>query len=256
MLPYRSTNDMDNVTKNPSFQVLCQYFKKHVRTLNSKDAIEAVKILCYLKVPVESLIMQSVLQIIRGKVNELNIREIMFLHFVLTKLDTRNHLVDALKLALPLAFQIHLPLELDRDDLPLLRDMLSYACTHELPDRCVNNIVTGLLLHNNVMNEKIAKNIIWSLTYGNCTVEIYPTRVQLLTVCFDVMRENMDKFNYDDILRTTGKLKSRILQKHPEYYNERFMDAVADYVVRNDMDFEKSMLIARILSRVVSWLKT
>lgn len=216
------------------------------------EAIEATKVLSYLNVPVNSLIVQTMLQLIRSNINSLTIRQVMFLDFLLTRFDAKNHLVDALKLALPLVFQINLPMQLDNQDLPLLRDMLSFCCTHDLPDRCVNNVVTGLLLHDQVIDGQVARSIVWSLCDVNCTEERFPTRVQLLHICYDILSQNLSQLCYDDVLRTAAKIKGRILEKHPEYYHEMFMDAVAGYVVDNDVEFEKALLIGRVLSRIVS----
>ncbi|XP_026760632.2 uncharacterized protein LOC113519672 [Galleria mellonella] len=243
-------DDTENLIKNPAFNILCQNFKRYAPALDVNESIEATKVLSYLKVPVDSLIVQTLLQMIRCNINMINTRQIMFLHFILRRFDTKNHLVDALKLALPLAFQIHLPLELDNDDLPLLRDMLAYSCAHYLPDRCINNIVTGLLLHDQHINAQIAKSVIWSLCQINCTEEVYPTRVQLLHICYDILSRHIDDLTYEDVLKTAAKIKGRILEKHPEYYHELLMDRIADYVVNHNMEFEKGLLVARVLSRI------
>lgn len=249
---FHSSHETENVIKDPAFGVLCQNFKKQARALDINETIEATKFLSFLGVPCDSLIVQTLLQLIRCNIDSINIRQIMFLDFMLTRFDSKNHLVDALKLALPLAFQIHLPLELDNRDLPLLRDMLSYCCTHDLPDRCINNVVTGLLLHDQTIDAQVAKSIIWSLCQINCTEEIFPTRVQLLHICYDILMQSLDTLTYDDVLRTAAKIKGRVLEKHPEYYHEQLMDAIANYVVKNEVEFEKGLLVARVLSRIVS----
>ncbi|VVD01464.1 unnamed protein product [Leptidea sinapis] len=236
------SHDPEAITKDPSFGVLCQNFKKHARALDVNETIEAVKVLSYLKVPVDSLLVQTLLQLIRCNINMISIRQIMFLDFLLAQFDSKNHLVDALRLALPLAFQIHLPLELDHQDLPLLRDMLMYACFHDLPDRCINNIVTGLLLHDQAIDAYVAKSVIWSLCDTNCTEHVYPTRVQLLHICCDILTQQVDKLRYEDVLRTAAKLKGRILEKHPEYYHQQLMDAIAGYVIKTELPFEKETL--------------
>ncbi|KAJ2944697.1 hypothetical protein O0L34_g4054 [Tuta absoluta] len=242
--------DNETLIKDPTFGLLCQSFKKHARGLEVNETIEAIKVLSYLGVSVDSLIMQTLLQMIRCEINRLNIRQIMFVDFLLSKFDSKNHLVDALRLALPLAFQIHLSYEIDNEDIMLLKDMLSYSCTHDLPDRCVNNIVTGLLLHDQRIDAQIAKSVIWSLCQINCTESVYPTRVQLLHICYDILTQSIDKLSYDDVLRTAAKIKGRVLEKHPEYYHEQIVDAIANYVVNNKIEFEKGLLVARVLSRI------
>ncbi|KAG6442049.1 hypothetical protein O3G_MSEX002115 [Manduca sexta] len=244
------THNTDDLIRDPAFGVLCQNFKKHARSIDVNEAIEATKFLSFLGVPVDSLIIQTMLQIIRCEINTINIRQIMFLDFILNRFEEKNHLVDALKLALPLAFQIHLPLEIDNDDLPLLRDMLAYCCSHDLPDRCINNVVTGILLHNQAIDAQIAKYITWALCQVNCTAEVFPTRAKLLNNCLVIMTQKLHELPYDDILRTAAKLKGRILEKHPEYYNEQLMDGIADYVVKNNLEFDKVLLVARVLSRI------
>lgn len=243
---------MNSLIKDPAFGILCQNFKKHARALDINEAVEAVKVLSYLKVPVDSLIVQTMLQLIRHDINLINIRQIMFLDFLLDRFDRKNHLVDVLKLALPLAFQIHLPLELDNEDLPLLKEMLLYCCNHDLPDRCINNVVTGLLLHDQVIDAQTAKSIVWSLCQINCTEQLFPTRVQLLHICLDILVQRIDELPYSDVLRTVNKIKSRILEKHPEYYHEQLLDAAADYVIRHSVNFDDALLTARGLCRVVS----
>ncbi|KAI5634593.1 hypothetical protein NE865_12718 [Phthorimaea operculella] len=242
--------DSETLIKDPTFGLLCHSFKKHARGLQVNETIEAIKVLSYLGVSVDSLIMQTMLQMIRCEINSLNIRQIMFVDFLLSKFDTKNHLVDALRLALPLAFQIHLSYEIDNEDIMLLKDMLSYCCTHDLPDRCINNIVTGLLLHDQRIDAQIAKSIIWSLCQINCTEAVYPTRVQLLHICYDILTQSIDKLSYDDVLRTAAKIKGRVLEKHPEYYHEQIVDAIANYVVNNKVEFEKGLLVGRVLSRM------
>lgn len=232
--------------------MLCQNIKKHARALDVNDAIEATKVLSFLGVPEDSLIIQTMLQLIRTNINTLNIRQIMFVDFILSRFDRKSNLVDALRLALPLAFQIHLPMELDTQDLPLLKDMLAYCCSHDLPDRCINNVVTGLLLHDQAMDAHAAKSVVWSLCQVNCTEEVFPTRVQLLHICYDILTQSLEQLSYDDVLRTAAKIKGRILEKHPEYYHEQLIDAIAGYVVEKKIGFEKSLLVARVLSRIVS----
>ncbi|XP_052744126.1 uncharacterized protein LOC112050548 isoform X2 [Bicyclus anynana] len=247
---YNKDMDTDAIIKDPTFGVLCQNFKKHARALEVNETIEAIKVLSFLKVPADSLILQTMLQMIRCNINTLNTQQIMFVHFLLSQFDGKNHLVDALKLALPLAFQIHLPLELDNQDLFLLRDMLIYCCSHDLPDRCINNVVTGLLLHDQAISPQMSKSIIWALCQINCTEQTFPTRTQLLHKCCDILTQSIDSLAYDDVLRTAARLKGRILEKHPEFYHQQLMDAIANYVINNDVEFEKGLLVARVLSRI------
>lgn len=240
----------EKLVTNPVFGDLCQNFKKHARALDVNEAIEATKVLSFLKVPADSIVVQTMLQIIRCYINMINVRQIMFLDYLLTKFEGSNHLVDALKLALPLAFQIHLPLEMDSKDLTMLKDMLAFSCTHDLPDRYIDEIVTALLLHDQAIDAQVAKSLIWSLCQVNCTEELFPTRAQLLHICYDILTQSIPHLRYEEILATAARIKGRILVKHPEYYHEQLMDAIASYMVENKVCFEKGLLVSRIMSRI------
>lgn len=234
--------------------MLCQNLKKQARVLDVNEAIEAIKVLSFLKVPANSIIFQTMLQMIRSNINLMNTPQIMFLDFLLTQCNEKSHLIDALKLALPLAFQIHLPLELDSRDPHLLREMLVYCCTHDLPDRCINNVVTGLLLNDQNLTAQMAKSIVWALCLTNCSETLFPTRTQLLHVCCDILVHSIDDLTFDDVLRTAARLKAKVADRFFEYYNMELMDAIGDYVVDNDVEFEKALLVARVLSKIVSIL--
>lgn len=232
--------------------MLCQNLKKQARVLDVNEAIEAIKVLSFLKVPANSIIFQTMLQMIRSNINLMNTPQIMFLDFLLTQCNEKSHLIDALKLALPLAFQIHLPLELDSRDPHLLREMLVYCCTHDLPDRCINNVVTGLLLNDQNLTAQMAKSIVWALCLTNCSETLFPTRTQLLHVCCDILVHSIDDLTFDDVLRTAARLKAKVADRFFEYYNMELMDAIGDYVVDNDVEFEKALLVARVLSKIAS----
>lgn len=236
--------------KDPGFNVLVQNLKKQARNLDINECIEAIKILSYLRVPLNSFILQTLLQLIRCNINFMNIRQIMFLSFVLSKYKGSNHLVDALNLALPLVFQIHLPLEIDQEDLPMLKEMLTFACRNNSPDRCINNIVTGILLNFDSIDVFTAKSIVWALSETNCTGEIYPTRAKLLQLCFDILSKDMDRLSCEEVSVTTARISSRILEKHPEFYHEKYVDAVADYAIEKRLDFNRGFGIAKNLSRI------
>ncbi|KAJ8723617.1 hypothetical protein PYW07_007597 [Mythimna separata] len=246
----QSGTDPAILLSSPTFETLCQKFKRHARALDVNQALEATKILSFLKVPTDSTVVQTMLQLLRCYINMMNVRQIMFLDFLLSKFDHKNHLVDALKLALPLAFQIRLPLELDSKDMPLLKDMLAYSCLHNLPDRYIDDIVTGLLLHDQVIDAQIAKSIILSLCQVNCTEEIFPTRVQLLHICYDILTQKVEHLSYEEVVLLATKIKSRLVEKHPEYYHEQLMDAVANSVVTRAVGFDKALMVARVLSRI------
>lgn len=246
----QSGTDPEQLVTNPTFGVLCQKFKRHARALDVNEALEATKVLSYLEVPTDSTVVQTMLQLLRCYINMMNLRQIMFLDFLLTKFDHKNHLVDALKLALPLAFQIHLPLEIDTKDMVLLKDMLAYSCLHNLPDRYIDEIVTGLILHDQAIDALIAKSIIVSLCQVNCTEERFPVRVQLLHICYDILTQRVDQLSYEEMLMLTAKIKSRIVEKHPEYYHEQLMDAVGNSVVARGVDFDKGLQVARVFSRI------
>ena len=103
----KSTLRSDQILKHPRFAELCQNVRFESRTFLMNDITECLKILTYLGVHTNSEIITVLLQLIRHQINDVTLDHIVFLSFILKKLD-RTPLVEALQIALPMLLQIQI----------------------------------------------------------------------------------------------------------------------------------------------------
>lgn len=109
---------------------LCNELKKRIRTLDVSEAVVALGALLKLNVPTQTVIFESLLQIIRSNINSLTIDDVISL-----QIDLRNAkktpLVEAIQIALPTIFEIQLR-RIDRSNINLLAMCLVFATKLEI----------------------------------------------------------------------------------------------------------------------------
>jgi len=74
---------------------------RHIKIMKTYDIIECLKVFIHFKVVTNSLLMQSLLQMIRINVNDISLENIIFIVFLLKKMNSIP-LRNASLIALPL----------------------------------------------------------------------------------------------------------------------------------------------------------
>nr|CAD7260599.1 unnamed protein product [Timema shepardi] len=134
----------------PEFAKLCRKLKTQARTFNINETVDALKIISYMGVHSSSIIVQTLLQLIRHQVNDLSLQQIVFLEFVLKRMKSSS-LTDALRIALPLVFEAQLETKIDRSNPSQLAELLYYSghVSMDLLDYLCERVVeNGTLLEN------------------------------------------------------------------------------------------------------------
>ncbi|GBP49834.1 hypothetical protein EVAR_83783_1 [Eumeta japonica] len=217
---------------DPIFQSFCGTYAKRARGLHTHQLVEATRALARLRAPADSLPVAITLQLLRCQLDQLDVRQIMRLdNFVrlFNDIGGHSHLVDALQEALPLAFNMRLPLEFDPDDPHFLGKTLLYACGRAQHPVCIKQLVNALLEYENTLNAHVAADIIVALCDVNCTEKMYPERAQLLRICGDRLAQSLPNLMYGQVARVAGALGPRLRNSHVEYYHEELIDAIGLY---------------------------
>lgn len=217
--------------------------------MDSFEIIEILKILTYFEVPGNSAIFQVLLQLIRRDINRLELKQVMFLDFVLQKSE-KTYLSESLKLALPLVFQLQLEEQMDHENIPHLVDLLKYACHHNIPEKHINNILTCLLLQNDNIDMNYIPSIMWSM----CTIRHMNSSkqfVKLFPILSNRLASNIYELSYEKIISLINVLRDSIIEMD-FFYNEKLFNAFSNYIIKNDLGFEKGIQIAVISTRIVS----
>lgn len=233
------------ITKNPHFERLCRSLKYQAGALQVNEAIESLKVLSFLGIQADSVIMQTLLQIIRHKINELTLQQIIFLEFLLKQFKS-TPLVEALKIAVPLVFEIQLPYQVDKDNVKALCDYFQYASTNSVSSKCIEYLCSSLLTTENSFDTKIASSIAWSICDLDADVFFEP----LLLKSLDFLVLNVYSMKFGDLETTLSKLSKKFSTKTPFYYHEIFFDVCANLVTEKDLGFHYAVYILRKFFKV------
>ncbi|RZC32596.1 uncharacterized protein BDFB_000924, partial [Asbolus verrucosus] len=226
------------------FHKLCRQLRNHSASIELNDTIEALKVVSYVGVPSDTTIVQVLLQLIRHNINLLNLQQIIFLDFLLSQFKS-SPLVDALKIALPIVFEIHLSTKMEYDNISHLADYLFFASRNRMNEGSVEKIVNALMTYSEY-DAKIAKSVIWSI----CDMENNNLFRPLIKRAIDSLMVHLDELDFNCMETTLSKLIARYSRKSSYFYDETFYDSCADYVIDKDLGYKHSIYVLRKFSRV------
>lgn len=199
----KNIKNTNRIEKHIGFVRLCEVLNRDVRLMKIRDVIETLKILVYFQTQSNSFLIQSLLQMIRASVNEMSLQDIVFVVFLLKKMNI-TPLRDALLIALPLVFEIQLPTKLDPDDLSLLIWSLRFITEQNIQNPDIHDrIFKSLLKHENTLDVQKAKLIFYNL----CNMsELSPIAHKMLCNIQDILISKAKELNEDDVINILEKL--------------------------------------------------
>lgn len=233
--------------KHPDFGKLCSHLRSQIGLLEVRDTIESLKVMSFMGVSSNGTIVQVLLQILRHKVNELSLQQIIFVDFILNQMKP-SPISDALLIALPIVFEIQLPIKMDRDNIFQLVDCLQYISKKKVSEKCVETVVNSILKCPAEIDAKLAVGIIWSITDMKADEFFEP----LLNMALEHLIPSMNTLPFNEIETTLGKLVNKFTPKLTFYYNERYFDKCAMYVIDKDLGLESATFVLRKFNKIVS----
>lgn len=224
--------------------------KKVAPNLTENNVVELIKIFNFLGVESNSEIFLVLLNLIRYQINELTLDHIIFLDFILQKLK-QAPIVDALKMALPMLFQIHLNNQLDHDNLPRLLDYLKYASNnvHDINKKSLNSLVSAITLNSQNLNANEAKQIVWSLSRWK---QIEPISERLLSNAYDLLCKHVKEMKLNDLELLVTRMTIKCSEKQEAFYHDEFLTRVIEETINQNADFLNSCYLLTDLLRIVS----
>lgn len=165
---------------------------------------------------------------------------------MLKKFDS-TPLVEALRIALPILFQINLSTKIDHENIPQLTDFLAFASKNNVNDQCTMNIVSALTIHGTKLTGDHVMSIIWSLAEMRNYQAAYS---KLLSNAFFAINRNFEKISFHNQETTLDKMTQRIMNNFPDFYNEQFINSCAINSVEMDVGFKNSIYILKKLNKI------
>lgn len=109
-----------NLTNSKEFNQICKVICKNIRSLNIYDTINILQNLLFLNVPSDTVIIQTLLQLIRTSLNDLTVGQIMILYNMLYKVEA-TPLIKVLLPALSHVFNERAQIELNSNSINLFQ---------------------------------------------------------------------------------------------------------------------------------------
>lgn len=199
----KEVKDTQNIKKHIGFIRLCKILNKNIRLMKTNDIIEILKIFIYFKFPSHSILIQSLLQMIRTTINELSLQNIMFLNFLLKKMDS-TPLRDALLIALPLVFEAQLPTKLDSQNIANLIWSLRYVNENNINNAETKDIIfKSLWKYENDLDEQTASSIFYNL----CSMYVLPPiAFEVLSKVQKILITNAKHLSVEEVIKILEKL--------------------------------------------------
>lgn len=242
-----TTIQTSHILRHPDFEKLCRKLKSTSRTIELNELIESLKFLSYLGVNTNSEITVILLNLIRQKINEIELNQIVFLNFLLGKFGS-TPLIEALKIALPILFEINLSVKLDHENIPQLTEFLGYIAKNQINDKCTMNVISALTLHGNQLDPNIASSIIWSLASIR---NFQPQYERLLKNAFACVVGNIDDLTFEIIETTLMRVIDKYsINQTPSFYNEEFFERCAEIIIKRNMDFISAIFILKKFNKI------
>ncbi|KAL6417581.1 hypothetical protein ACFW04_013571 [Cataglyphis niger] len=243
----RNIKDIQIIGKHIGFIRLCEVLNKDIRLMKTNDIIEILKVFTYFKIPTNSILIQSLLQMIRTTINEISLRDIIFIFFLLKKMDS-TPLRDALLIALPLVFQAQLPTKLDSEDIVLLTWSLRFACENNLNNPIIQDTILKSLWKYENLDVQTALSIFRSLCYIS---HLSPIVFDVLSDVQKILIANAKQLNIREIIKTLEKLVFAITNNREhgcKFYNETLIDACVNSALSSNINFSSGISLLKLLN--------
>lgn len=238
------------------FQDLCHRILKSSRNMEVQDLVSLLQYLCRLEVPAQSKLVQSILQLLRHSINDMDLRIIVHLEFLLRKLPL-TPLSHGMRLAIPLILENSIAQEpIDTLTLKQLSQILALCVSGKV--RNVGLILQEIYKRGSIRSGRVAVSFLWSL------VEMYTqegkqisltkdeelTREVILKECLQVVARKLEMFQVNQIETTLHKISRAYENKDFYSYNEQFFNALAVYCIKKDIGFTRVAHIIRKLLKM------
>lgn len=161
-----------NLMKNIHFEKLCSHTLRIMRTMSPRNLYQLLSHLEYLAVPVNTVIFKSLLVMIKNRMNEFTLAEIVMMDIVLARLLRRyddqmapNQLLSVVRMALPLLVEIKVQFrEVPYDDTDIVVNVLRYSCNNRLKITVVNHLMESINSRRETLNPYQCFTVMLSLS--------------------------------------------------------------------------------------------
>lgn len=243
----RTCYSSDALQNHIGFIKLCQRLLRVAPNMTDPaNLVACLKTLVFCQVAGESRIIQTLLHLLKSKVNDLGLQQVIFLDFLLRKI--KSPLADALVIALPVVFQTQLETQLNADNIKTMCDSLRYAIDRRASAPKVKFIADSLLSSSNKWENSEICSVIWSLS----KIRYLPDHgiLPLLENALDQLAKRVNRIERKDLERTLVAVGENYTGKSQYWYHEELCNAIAKRVVQEQWPLSSTSPIGRTFAKL------
>ncbi|XP_014224154.1 uncharacterized protein LOC106650573 [Trichogramma pretiosum] len=237
----------EEVKKSIHFNKMLMILEKNMTRLSLPQVVQTFRVLQFFKVQSNSNIFQSILQLIRNSINELELNHIYSLN---NRLKTMNptFLSEAIRTALPEVFKAQVMLKVDRDHVNELKSALWYMTEEKIQnEQILNYIFDGLEKHKTNLNPIAAKHIYLSM----CSLEpISPKHMDIVIAAQNLILDNCEMFKTHEKVCIVIETLKMVASGKEEFYNPILIDNLLKHCIQEDLDYKPAMYILNSLNKL------
>lgn len=249
-------DDNTELLQNEDFEILSSQLFVKCRRMEEDELVTLLKYLCHLRVPSNSKLTQAVLQMLKNQINDLSLKQMIFLDFLLRKMPL-TPLSDALLTAIPILLSNALT-SAALSDLSLndLSQAFTICCQGKVEG--TGTLLQEMYSRGSVRSVSMAMSLVWTLTQMSSsrmlsrllTTEQQLTRDVIMKECLEILAKETDALSRTQIDSTLTKISDGYTKRDQSCYNERFLQAVALHSCRTSIPFEPAGHILRKMMKM------
>ncbi|XP_033345084.1 uncharacterized protein LOC117231098 [Bombus vosnesenskii] len=236
--------DQTDFTNSKGFGNICKVILKDVRSLSRYDTINILRCLLFFNVPANSVLIQTLLQMIRVSLNDFTVGQIMILYSMLYDME-KSFLSESLLRALPYAFKQQAQIELNSDSTNLFQALNFCSMINNLT---VKRHILRVLQKNknriNLYNVMPVFNAIYSLP------KLCLPSTRLLSYVQHMILINCNRLNFFEIEHLLHCISKKVLNSEKKFYNEALIDKLCSTVLIRNTTFQQKLIILQHLNDI------
>lgn len=251
---YKATKDSMNAAEiigHPGFAILCRKLRRIAPSMDASSNLNALKIINFLKIPANSELSLTLLSLLRHQINDLSLQEMVYADFLLNQLEPRLEIVEALKAALPVLFEIQLPVQFDPENTSENIELLKFATSKMVSPKTVGKIADSLPKQLGHIEVEKRKEVLRVLCTG---INVPRTASELWDASIMRNANMIEKLEVSELLKSTGFIV-RKCQAEPTFYTENvsnYLDKCVYTFISQDTNLEHAVYLQKLLKMIVS----
>ncbi|XP_051160940.1 uncharacterized protein LOC127281325 [Leptopilina boulardi] len=231
----KTSFNYNDVKNNNDFAELCDELKKQLTTLDVSDVVSVLNELTKFRIEKNTVIYESLLQLIRTNINSLHIDDIITLQMALQN-GPNTPLINAILKALPTLFDKLLD-TIDFDNIHLMASCLVFATKCEKHNyRNIEFLLDAIDNYRDDIPLTSAKFILKSIRF---LPHFEKTHNRLLKRVQNIIIQKIDRISFIDAIVI---LKSIQFTKNVKaLYNDTMVDSLVNMIIKTDVGLEQGV---------------